>query len=179
MQRRNTRSRVRINHAIRVPEIRCIDPDGRQIGIIPTRDALRMAQERGLDLVEVAPQARPPVCRIMDYGKYKYEMSKRARQARRHQAATKLKEVQFRPNVAEHDYQTKLKHTREFLLEGHPVRILIRFRGRQLAHKEIGYALLNRIRQDCADIARTEQRERQAGRDLITLLTPAQRPRND
>lgn len=165
--------RVRVNHAIRAPLVRCIDENGHQIGVIPTREALRLAQERGYDLVEVAWQADPPVCRIMDYGKYKYEMEKRARQARRHQAATRLKEVQFHPNVAEHDYQTKIRHTREFLEEGHPVRIVIRFRGRELAHREIGYGLLQRIKSDCADIARSEDgRDRESGRDLITLLTP-------
>ncbi len=175
MRRKPYRDRTRINHAIRVPEVRCIDENGHQIGVIPTREALRLAQERGYDLVEVAPQAKPPVCRIMDYGKYKYEMSKRARQARRHQAATRLKEVQFHPNVAEHDYQTKIKHTRQFLSDGHPVRVTVRFRGREMVHKEIGHRLLDRVVSDCADLGRTDQPKRDTGRDLILLLTPLPR----
>jgi len=115
----------------------------------------------------------------MDYGKYKYEMSKRSRQARRHQAATRLKEVQFRPNVAEHDYRTKIKHTRQFLSEGHPVRVTVRFRGREMVHKELGHRLLDRVVRDCADLGRTDQPKRDAGRDLILLLTPLPRRPSD
>ncbi len=134
-----------------------------------------MADSLGLDLVEIAPQAQPPVCRIMDYGKFKYEEEKKEKLAKKHQVATRVKEVQFHPNVGDHDYQTKLRHVREFLEEGHRVKIGLFFRGRESAHQDIGFALMNRIIQDCQDLGTPEQMPKFLGRNLFMLLTP--RPR--
>lgn len=152
--------------------VRCIGPDGNQVGIIPVQQALELAQRHGLDLVEVAPTAKPPVCRIMDYGKYKYEMEKRQRAARRHQAATKMKEIQFHPNVAEHDYQTKLRHILEFLEDGHRVKVAVFFRGRESAHQELGYELINRVISDTAGLGTAEHPPKMVGRGIVMILTP-------
>jgi translation initiation factor IF-3 len=161
-----------VNNRIRVPEVRCIGPDGQQIGVITTREALERASRDELDLVEISPNAAPPVCRIMDYGKYKYEQEKKEKQLRRHQSATKVKEVQFHPNVGEHDYQTKVRHTRDFLQEGHRVKIGLFFRGRERAHQEIGFEVMNRVLKDCQDIGTPEQMPRFIGRAIFMLLCP-------
>jgi translation initiation factor IF-3 len=161
-----------VNNRIRVPQIRCVGPDGSQIGIISTREAMAMADSQGMDLVEIAPNAQPPVCRIMDYGKYKFEMEKKDKLAKKHQTATKVKEVQLRPNVGEHDYQTKLRHMREFLEEGHRVKVGLFFRGRENAHQEIGFEVINRVMKDCADLAIPEQAPKFLGRNLFMLLSP-------
>jgi translation initiation factor IF-3 len=161
-----------VNNRIRVPQIRCVGADGSQIGIITTREAMMMAESQGLDLVEIAPNAQPPVCRIMDYGKYKYELEKKDKLAKKHQSATKVKEVQLHPNVGDHDYQTKLRHTREFLEEGHRVKIGVFFRGRESAHQELGFDLMNRVMKDCQDLATPEQAPKFLGRNLFMLLSP-------
>ena len=161
-----------MNNRIRVPEVRCIGPDGQQIGVITTREALERASREEMDLVEISPNAQPPVCRIMDYGKYKYEQEKKDKQLRRHQSATRVKEVQFHPNVGEHDYQTKVRHTRDFLLEGHRVKIGLFFRGRERAHQEIGFEVMNRVLKDCLDLATPEQTPRFIGRAIFMLLCP-------
>lgn len=163
---------VRTNQRIRVPTVRCIGPDGNQIGIISTRDALELAQRAGLDLVEIAPHAQPPVCRIMDYGKYKYEMEKKQRQAKKHQMATKMKEVQFHPNVAEHDYQTKLRHIMEFLQDGHRVKVTLFFRGREREHEDLGFEVVNRVIRDIASVGVAEQAPKLIGRNITMMLTP-------
>ncbi|MBP7830554.1 MAG: translation initiation factor IF-3 [Kiritimatiellae bacterium] len=163
---------VRVNNRIRVPEVRCIGPDGQQIGVITTREALERASREGMDLVEISPNAQPPVCRIMDYGKYKYEQEKKDKQARRHQSATRVKEIQFHPNVGDHDYQTKVRHTREFLQEGHRVKIGLFFRGRERAHEEIGFNVMNRVLKDCQDLGTPEQMPRFIGRAIFMLLCP-------
>jgi len=156
-----------------VPEIRCIGANGEQLGVIATSHALRLAQDHGLDLVEVAPTARPPVCRIMDYGKYKYEMAKKEKSARRNQAAaSKVKEVKFHANVADHDYQTKVRHIRDFLGEGHRVKVSLWFRGRENTHQEFGYEVMKRVVQDCSDISQMEQSPQLFGRNLIMRLAP-------
>jgi translation initiation factor IF-3 len=155
---------------IRVPEVRCIDQNGEQVGVVETREALALARKSGLDLVEVSPNAKPPVCRIMDYGKYKYDQEKKARQAKKHQSASKLKELKFHANVGEHDYQTKLRHGREFLEAGHKVKFSLYFRGRENAHRELGFELMNRIADDLKDIGTVEQAPRLMGRNLIMLL---------
>lgn len=152
--------------------MRCIGPDGQQIGVITTREALERASREGMDLVEISPNAQPPVCRIMDYGKFKYEQEKKDKQARRHQSATRVKEVQFHPNVGDHDYQTKVRHTREFLEDGHRVKIGLFFRGRERAHEEIGFAVMNRVLKDCQDIGTPEQMPRFIGRAIFMLLCP-------
>ncbi len=137
-----------------------------------TRDALALAERERLDLVEIAPNASPPVCRIMDFGKYKYDMEKKEREARRHQVATRVKEIQFHANVDDHDYQTKLRKVREFVQEGHRVKVALFFRGRENAHQELGYALLQRVMADCADIASPDQVPTLAGRMLVMMLGP-------
>jgi len=136
------------------------------------RDALALAERYRLDLVEVAPNANPPVCRIMDFGKFKYETEKKEREARRHQAATRVKEIQFHPSVEEHDYQTKLRKLREFILDGHRVKVSLFFRGREHAHHELGYQLLQRVMNDCQDIASPDQIPTPMGRGLVMMLGP-------
>ncbi len=162
----------RINHRIRIPEVRCIDVNGNQIGVVATREALMLAERAGLDLVEISPTARPPVCRIMDYGKYKYDLEKKAKQAKKHQAATKVKEIKFHPSVDTHDYNTKVRHVREFLEDGHRVKCTIFFRGREGAHRELGFDLIQRVIQDISDLGVVEQAPKQMGRMIMTLLTP-------
>ena len=155
-----------------MPQVRLIDDAGEQVGIINTREALSMAQERGLDLVEVSPTARPPVCRIMDYGKFKYEQSKRDRIARKKQHVVHLKEVKLRPKIEAHDYQTKLQHARAFLEEKNKVKFTVTFRGREMAHPEIGQKLLVKVLGDLADVASAEAHPRAEGRMLTVTLLP-------
>ena len=161
---------MRINERIRVREVRVIDENGQQIGIMPPQQALAIARERGLDLVEISPTANPPVCRIMDYGKYQYLEQKRARQARRHQKVIEVKEIKFRPKVDEHDYQFKKKHIERFLSEGDKVKATIFFRGRELAHPEIGRRILDRLVAELADIAVAETPPRMEGNQMHTIL---------
>ena len=163
---------VRVNNKIRVPQIRCVAADGQQIGIITTREALAMAESQGLDLVEIAPTAQPPVCRIMDFGKYKYELEKKDKQSRKHHTNTRVKEIQLHPNVGDHDYETKVRHAREFLEEGHRVKVGLFFRGRENAHQEIGLAVMNRVIRDCQDIGMAEQPPKFLGRNIYMLLSP-------
>ncbi|MCX6998193.1 MAG: translation initiation factor IF-3 [Kiritimatiellaeota bacterium] len=160
---------------IRVPEVRCIGPNGEQIGVISTREALQRAQQAGLDLIEIASTAQPPVCRITDYGKFKYDQEKKDKQARKHQAATRVKEIQFHPNVGDHDYQTKLRHLREFLEQGFRIKVSLYFRGREGAHQDIGYAVMQRVIHDVTDLGHAEQPPRLFGRNILMLLCP--RPR--
>lgn len=157
---------------IRVPEVRCIGADGEQVGVISTRDALRKATEAGLDLVEISPNAHPPVCRIMDYGKFKYEVEKKERQAKKHQTQTKVKEIKFHANVGDHDYVTKLRHAGDFLNEGHRVKFSLYFRGRENAHQELGFELMKRVAKDLAETGSLEQDARMMGRNLIMMMVP-------
>ncbi len=152
--------------------MRCIDENGNQIGVIPTRDALARAQQAGCDLVEISPNASPPVCRIMDFGKFKYEQSKKDKLSKRHQSATRVKEIQFHPNVGDHDYETKIRHAREFIEDGHRVKISLFFRGRESAHQELGFAVMNRVIKDVQDIAVAEQTPKLLGRNIIMLISP-------
>lgn len=161
---------ARKNRGIRVPEVRLIDENGQQVGIVPTARALEIAVQRNLDLVEVAPTARPPVCKIMDYGKYLYENSKKAKAAKKKQHQVHLKEMRFRPKTEEHDYQFKLKHIREFLEQGSRVKAFIIFRGREMAHKEMGFKILERLQQDLADIAEPESESKMEGRHLSMMF---------
>ena len=135
----------RINNQIRIPEVRLIDENGDQRGIVPTQEAMRIAAEAGLDLVEVAPNAKPPVCKILDYGKFKYDQEKKLREARKHQTQIKLKEIRMQPKIEKHDLAFKTKHVTEFLEEGNKVKVTIRFRGRELAHTELGKDVLERV----------------------------------
>jgi translation initiation factor IF-3 len=164
--------RVRINERIRVREIRVIDDSGQQLGIMAPQQALALARSKGLDLVEISPTAVPPVCRIMDFGKYQYEQQKRARAARRHQKVIEVKEIKFRPKVDEHDYQFKKKHIVRFLSEGDKVKATIFFRGRENAHPEIGRRILERLIGDVSDIGVIETEPQKEGNQLHTILAP-------
>jgi translation initiation factor IF-3 len=166
------KQRVRINEQIKVPEIRLIGADGQQVGVMPVKEALAMAAEANLDLVEVAPQASPPVCRIMDYGKYKYQQSKKQQEARRRQTTIQVKEIKVRPKIEEHDMAFKMKNARRFLSEGDKVKISVIFRGREIAHTDRGFRLLAQISETLGDIATVEQHPKLEGRNLSMIVTP-------
>ena len=168
----DTTKRVRVNRQIRISPIRVIGADGSQLGIMDVESALGIAQEAGLDLVEVAPMARPPVARIMDYGKFKFEQAKMARQAKKKQHVILLKEVKFRPGIDEHDFETKTRHARRFLEEGNKVKVTLMFRGRQIAHPELGKQVVDRVAQLLADIAKIESDARLEGKAMTMILTP-------
>jgi translation initiation factor IF-3 len=162
----------RVNRRIRIPQVRVITEDGTQVGILPTSEALKMAEEQGLDLVEVSPKARPPVCKIMDYGKYMYQMNKRAKEAKKHQHVTVVKEIKMRPKIEPHDYNFKKRHAVEFLADGDKVKCTVIFRGRELAHKELGRQLMERLAADLADVANVEVQIRAEGRTMMMVLAP-------
>ena len=167
------RDTTRINERIRVPEVRLIDDEGQQVGILKTPDALRYAQERDLDLVEVAPDARPPVCRVLDYSKYKYEQAQKQKAARKHQQQITIREIKFRPKIAQNDYDTKKGHVTRFLKHKDKVKITIMFRGREVTHPERGEMLLNRLAEELAELAVVEQRPVQDGRNMTMMLGPS------
>ena len=155
-----------------MPQVRVIADDGQQVGVLPVREALAMAQSKGLDLVEVSPTARPPVCRIMDYGKFKYEQNLRARKAKKKQHQMQLKEIKMRPKIDDHDYGFKMRHAREFLGERDKVKFTITFRGREMAHMEIGHVLVKKILEELGDIALVESPPRTEGRSITTVIMP-------
>jgi len=161
-----------INWDIRAPEVRVIDADGKQVGILPLKEAMKIAEEKGLDLVEVAPNSQPPVCRVMNYGKYKYQQNKRIQEARKHQTVIHVKEVKVRPRTEEHDFQFKLRHVKRFLDEGNKVKISILFRGREIAHPEFGKEMLNRFVEGVKDLTVIEQAPRLEGRNMVMILAP-------
>ncbi len=167
------RDTTRINERIRVPEVRLIDENGEQVGILPTDQALRMAQDRDLDLVEVAAASKPPVCRILDYSKYKYEQAQKQKAARKHQTQIVLREIKFRPKIAQHDYDTKKGHVERFLLHKDKVKITIMFRGREVTHPERGQMILERLAEELELIAQVDQRPQQDGRNMTMLLSPS------
>ncbi|HEX7290102.1 MAG TPA: translation initiation factor IF-3 [Conexibacter sp.] len=167
------RDTTRINERIRVPEVRLIDDEGQQVGILKTPDALRYAQERDLDLVEVAPDARPPVCRVLDYSKYKYEQAQKQKAARKHQQQITIREIKFRPKIAQNDYDTKKGHVTRFLKHKDKVKITIMFRGREVTHPERGQMLLERLAEELAELAVVEQRPIQDGRNMTMMLGPS------
>ena len=162
----------RINDRIRVPEVRLVGPNGEQVGIVRIEDALRLAQEADLDLVEVAAQARPPVCKLMDYGKFKYETAQKARESRRNQQLTVIKEQKLRPKIDPHDYQTKKGHVARFLSHGNKVKVTIMFRGREQSRPELGYRLLQKLAEDVAELGFVESNPKQDGRNMIMVLAP-------
>jgi translation initiation factor IF-3 len=157
---------------IRVREVRVISPEGEQLGILPIEEALALAHERDLDLVEVAPNERPPVCRIMDYGKYKYQQAKRSQEAKKRQKVIQTKEIKMRPKTEEHDYQFKMRHAHRFLEEGNKVKVTLLFRGREMDHVELGQRMLDRIITDCKDVSSVEQHPRLEGQTLSLILAP-------
>jgi translation initiation factor IF-3 len=167
------RDLTRINERIRVPEVRLVGEDGKQIGVIKTDEALEYARQRDLDLVEVAPDARPPVCRVLDYSKYKYEQAQKQKAARKHQQQITIREIKFRPKIAQNDYDTKKGHVRRFLTSKDKVKITIMFRGREVTHPERGTALLDRLAGDLADVGVIEQSPLQDGRNMTMMLAPS------
>jgi len=165
----------RINDRIRVPEVRLVGPNGEQIGVIRIEEAIRLAQENDLDLVEVAPEARPPVAKIMDYGKYKYQEALKARENRRSQVNAVVKEMKIRPRIESHDYDTKKNHIERFLLGGDKVKVTIMFRGREQSRPEMGYKLLARLAEDLAEVSVIEFAPKQDGRNMVMVLAPNRR----
>jgi translation initiation factor IF-3 len=157
---------------IRAREVRVIGQEGEQLGILSVREALQLAEEQSLDLVEVAPDAKPPVCRIMDFGKYKYQQSKRLQQAKKKQKVISVKEIKLRPKTEEHDYQFKTQHVRRFLQDGHKTKVTVVFRGREIAHSELGRRMLDRIAADMEDVGTIEQTAQQEGRNMTMVLSP-------
>ncbi|MGH7204783.1 MAG: translation initiation factor IF-3 [Nitrospiraceae bacterium] len=163
---------MRVNREIRVREVRVIGPEGEQLGILPTPDAFRKAQDIGYDLVEVAPTSQPPVCRIMDYGKYKYELSKKEHQSRRHQKSTQVKEIKLRPRTDKHDLEIKIRQIKGFLAEGNKTKVTVTFRGREMANQEMGRAMINTVIEQLADSGTVEYAPRLEGRSLIMIVAP-------
>ncbi len=166
------RDGLRVNREIRAPEVRVIDENGQMLGVFAPMEALRMAEAKGLDLIEIAPTAKPPTCKIMDYGKYKYENKKKEHAARKNQQIIVIKEIQLRPRTDQHDLDVKLKHARRFLLEGDKVKVNLRFYGREMAHQELGMRLLQRVMKALEDLALVESPPKMEGRQLFALFAP-------
>ena len=164
-----------MNREITAPEIRLIGPDSKQLGIVPVEDALRMAGDMNVDLVEIAAEAKPPVCRLMDYGKFKYQQQKKAAEAKAKQTVIEIKEVKFRPATDVGDYNIKMRNIRRFLDDGNKVKVTLRFRGREITHKELGMDLLNRVREDLADEITIEHEPKMEGRQLIMVIAPVRK----
>nr|WP_027340660.1 translation initiation factor IF-3 [Halonatronum saccharophilum] len=164
---------LRTNERIRAREIRVVDgEDGSQIGVIPLKKALSIAEEKGLDLVEVAPQAKPPVCKIMDYGKYKYEQAKKAKEAKKKQNIMKVKEVQMSIKIEDHDFNVKVNMAKRFLKNKDKVKVRIRFRGREMAHKDLGYELMDRFAEAVSDLGKVSSKASMEGRHMLMFITP-------
>ena len=161
-----------MNERIRVREVRLIDENGEQLGVVATPEALRVARERNLDLVEVAPMAAPPVCRLMDYGRFKYEQTKKERDARKNATKVELKEVRLRPKTDDHDINFKAKAIQRFLEEGDKVKVTLRFRGREMVHQELGVAVLDRVKSDLNELAKVEAHPRMEGRQMTMVMAP-------
>ncbi|HEX7073661.1 MAG TPA: translation initiation factor IF-3 [Hyphomicrobiaceae bacterium] len=162
----------RINEAIRAREVRLIDENGQNLGIVSRFEALERASAAGLDLVEVSPDANPPVCKILDFGKFKYQEQKKAAEARKHQKIVEVKEIKMRPSIDDHDYDVKMRSIKRFFDEGDKVKITLRFRGREMAHQHIGYDLLQRVKADLGDLAKVEAEPRLEGRQMVMVLAP-------
>ena len=162
----------RINEEINVREVQLIDHDGKNRGIIPTSEAQAIATEAGLDLVEIAPNMSPPVCKILDYGKFKYQEQKKAAEARKKQKIVEIKEIKFRPMIDDHDYDVKMRSMKRFFEEGDKVKVTLRFKGREMAHQELGVRLLDRVRDDLAKLAKVEQDAKFEGRQMVMVLAP-------
>lgn len=172
MRRGGTTDNRRVNREIRVSNVRLINEEGEQVGIVDIEDALNSADEAGLDLVELDGNADPPVCRVMDYGKWKFEQSKKQQAARKKQKQVQIKEVKFRPGTDEGDYQVKLRNLKRFLEDGDKVKVTLRFRGREMAHQELGLELLERVESDLMELGAIEQRPRMEGRLMVMMLSP-------
>lgn len=168
-----TERRARVNEQIRISPIRLIDDEGEQVGIVSLDDARERAADKGLDLVEVAPEARPPVCKLMDYGKFKYEAARAAREARKKQHTIQVKEVKFRPGIEDHDYDFKLRHAKRFIDEGNKVKLTMMFRGRQVTHPELGLEVLNRVVEELGELVKVESKPSFEGRTMSMVLAPS------
>jgi translation initiation factor IF-3 len=162
----------RVNEEIRVPQVRLIDQEGEMVGVLSTRDALMRAYEVGMDLLEISPNAEPPVCKITDFGKFKYEQQKKANEARKKQKIVEIKEVKVRPNIDDHDYDVKMRQMKSFIGEGDKVKVTLRFRGREMAHQDLGIRVLERIRGDLGEAIKVEQMPRLENRQMIMVLAP-------
>ena len=167
-----TRDGPRVNTEIGVPRVRLVDERGNMLGVVPRNEALTMAANAGLDLVEVAPNADPPVCKILDYGKFKYEEQKKKNEARKKQKIIEVKEIKLRPSIDDHDYEVKMRAMNKFIEEGDKVKVTMRFRGRELAHQDIGMNVLIRVRDDLDAIAKVEQMPRMEGRQMVMVIAP-------
>jgi translation initiation factor IF-3 len=167
-----TREGPRVNEDIRVPQVRLIDQNGEMVGVMSAREALIRAYDVGLDLLEISPNAVPPVCKITDYGKFKYEQQKKANEARKKQKVVELKEVKVRPNIDDHDYEVKMRSMKSFIEEGDKVKVTLRFRGREMAHQDLGLKVLERIRTELGDSIKVEQMPRLENRQMIMVLAP-------
>ena len=161
---------TRVNQQIRVPKIRVIGADGSQLGVLDTRQAFFMAQEQGLDLVEIVPDANPPVCKIIDFGKYKYELSKREKEGKKKQHSIQLKEIRLRPNIEKHDLETKIRQARDFLTDKHKVKFTLMFKGREMAHQEFGESIIKEIEAAISDVGKIEGRPKMEGKNLIMFV---------
>ena len=170
--KRRREPQQRINHRIRVPEVRVIDADGSMLGVLKTHEALQKAKDQGLDLVEINPKAQPPVCKILDYGKFKYEDQKRKAEARKKQKTIDVKEIKMRPGIDQHDYDVKMRSMRRFLDEGDKVKVTLRFRGREMAHQELGLRVLHRVRDDIEELGKIEQLPKMEGRQMTMVVAP-------
>jgi translation initiation factor IF-3 len=169
---KNIAKRINVNRRIRAKEVRLIDPDGKQLGVIPLTEALEAAASHGLDLVEVAPNVSPPVCRIMDYGRYKYQQNKKLQEAKKRQSTFQVKEIKLRPRTGEHDFQVKMRHVKRFLDGRDKVKVTVIFRGREMAHTEAGVELLQRVVEETSEFAVVEQEARKEGRIMVMVLAP-------
>lgn len=172
MQAQPTREGPRVNDQIRVPNVMLIDDEGENRGVMTTAEAIEMAAELGLDLVEVSPNAAPPVCKFLDYGKYKFQAQKKAAEARRKQKTVEVKEIKMRPNIDTHDYEVKMRNMRRFFDAGDKVKVTLRFRGREMAHQNLGMKLLQRVKAEVEPIAKVELHPRLEGRQMIMVLSP-------
>ena len=162
----------KINNRIESRDVRLIDAEGNNVGVVPTRQAMIMAEEAGLDLVEISPDAQPPVAKILDYGKFRFQEQKRLAEARKKQRVVEIKEIKLRPMIDDHDYEVKMKATKRFFEEGDKVKVTLRFRGREMDHQELGHKLLNKVKADTVDIAKVEMEPRFEGRQIIMILAP-------
>lgn len=172
MQTPPSKDGPRVNDQISVPQVRLVAEDGEQLGVVPISQALEKADQAGLDLVEVAPNADPPVCKILDYGKFKYEQQKKKNEAKKKQKVIEVKEVKLRPNIERHDYEVKMRNLQRFLEAGDKVKVTLRFRGREMAHQDLGFKLLMKVQEEFADSAKVEQHPKMEGRQMVMVMAP-------
>jgi translation initiation factor IF-3 len=164
--------RIRVNEEIWSHQIRVVDSDGKQLGLMSPKEAIEIASQRGLDLVEIVPNATPPVCKIIDYGKFRYEQQKREKMQRKHQQVAQIKEIRLHPNIDDHDFEFKARHAKEFIEDGHKVKVSVVFKGREIAYQEFGKEILNRMRERLSEVAKVDQEAHMEGRNMIMFFVP-------